>query len=152
AGDVSLLSFGSGNISQSAGSISGNSLFLFSTSGNLGSGTNPINTNISNLSAFSGNSIFLNGTGANANANLVQGAITGTVTLTATNSLNTAGTVFGGTVNLQTSSLGTFANITSSGTVFGNTINVHTQAGSITANGTLFASGSLSMQTQAGSM
>ena len=55
-GNVSLAAFGSGGISQSAGTISGNSLLIYSTANSIGSSGNPVTTDIAPISAFTSGS------------------------------------------------------------------------------------------------
>jgi filamentous hemagglutinin family protein len=98
----------SGNVSQSAGSISATNLYLTATNGSIGTSTNRINTSVSNLAMTSSGNQFA--TQANAlslaarttgTGNIDVKTTNGTLTITSVNGINGVTATGSGTITLS---------------------------------------------------
>ncbi|GEM_PF-2147000 len=100
-GTVKLIANGSGNITQSAGSILGSTATLISGSGNLGTGTgtgNALSVSASQVSTLTSGNVFLTSPGAITVAASTAG---GTFNLNSGGAISASGTITAGNVVLQ---------------------------------------------------
>ena len=148
---ANLTAHGSGNIAQTAGTISGGALTMTSTTGNIGTSVNALDTDVASIAANTGGTadIFI----SEANAVTLHASSAGDeLNITAAGTITTAGDLSGDNVNLSTTANGSITlgdDITATTDV---TLAAHGTGAITQTQGKLISTGELTMTSTTGNI